>query len=46
MKEMFRYSYYGVAIPKNQFTDNVPSDWKPNELGEYSWGGYKATEID
>lgn len=42
----YNYFYYGTAIPKRQFIDNVPENWEDeiDEFGEYSFGGYRAVE--
>ena len=45
-EKSFNYYYNGVAIPKDQFVESVPSNWR-NELdehGEYSYGYYRAIE--
>lgn len=42
----YTYAYNGVAIPRNQFVESVPSSWENeiNEYGEYSYGYYRAVE--
>lgn len=42
----YNYFYYGQAIQKSQFLENVPENWEEDvdEYGEYSWGGYRAIE--
>jgi len=44
----YNYYYNGKPIPKAQFLAAVPANWEDevNENGEYSWGYYKAVEID
>ena len=44
----YNYYYFGAAIPKSQFIDNVPSDWEDDydELKGYSWGGYRANKLE
>ena len=44
----FNYFYFGTPVTKSQFESEVPENWQDevDELGEYSWGGYRATEID
>jgi hypothetical protein len=44
----YNYYYYGQAIQKAQFLNSVPENWEDeiNELGEYSFGGYRAIERD
>ena len=43
----YKYFYYGRFIFKDLFEKAVPENWE-NEIinGTYSWGGYKAVEID
>ncbi len=45
-EKRFNYFYNGVAIPKSQFIESVPSNWKSelDEYGEYSYGYYRAIE--
>ena len=40
----YNYFYYGQSISKEQFINEVPDGWENevNELGEYSWEGYRA----
>jgi hypothetical protein len=42
----YNYFYYGQAIPRAQFIAAVPANWESevDELGEFSWGGYRAIE--
>jgi len=42
------YSYDGLPITKDQFEKNVPKNWEKdvNEFGVYSYGYYKAKEIE
>jgi hypothetical protein len=44
----FNYFYNGQPITKSAFLNNVPDNWEDNvnEYGEYSWGYYRASEID
>lgn len=44
----FNYFYYGTAIQKSRFDDNVPENWQDelDKYGEYSYGGYRAVERD
>jgi hypothetical protein len=44
----FNYFYNGQPITKSAFLNNVPDNWEDNvnEHGEYSWGYYRASEID
>jgi hypothetical protein len=44
----YNYFYYEQAIPKTEFTENVPENWsdETDEYGEYSYGGYRAVERD
>lgn len=43
----FNYFYDGRAISKSQFISNVPENWVYEvEDGEYSYGSYKAIQID
>ena len=44
----YNYFYYGQAITKQDFENNVPDDWESNvdEFGQYTYGGYRATERD
>ena len=42
----YNYFYNGQPIPKSQFL-SVPENWEEEvENGEYSWGYYRATEIE
>ena len=45
MKE-YNYSHYGQTISRSVFIHAVPDNWENevDELGEYSWGGYRAQE--
>ena len=42
------YFYYGMPIPKGNFLKSVPENWEDevDEYGCYSWGGYRAVDID
>lgn len=44
----YNYFYYGTPIFKAQFIANVPENWESeiNEYGEYSYGGYRAIEVE
>ena len=44
----FNYYYNGQPITKSAFLNNVPDNWENevDEYGEYSWGYYRASEID
>ena len=44
----FIYFYYGRAIPRAIFINNVPKNWqnKLDKYGTYSWGGYKAYTLE
>lgn len=43
----YNYFYYGQPITKNDFLNNVPDNWKSEIVnGEYSYGGYRATQRD
>ncbi len=44
----YNYFYNGQAIKKSEFLSKVPSDWERNldEQGDYSWGYYKAIQLD
>lgn len=48
MKGKFNYFYNCTPISLKNFLANVPEDWEDNvnEYGEYSWGYYRASEID
>ena len=43
----YNYFYDSKPITKEQFMQSVPEDWE-NEIenGEYSWGYYRAVEIE
>lgn len=47
MKE-YNYFYAKQPIPKSQFISCVPENWEEevDEYGEYSYGYYKAIEIE
>ena len=41
------FFYNGQPIPKSQFSKAVPENWESEvEDGEYSWGYYRASEIE
>jgi hypothetical protein len=43
----YNYFYNGQPIPKSQFLSVVPENWENEvENGEYSWGYYRAIEIE
>jgi hypothetical protein len=43
----YNYFYDGQPITKKQFEDAVPENWEKDvENGEYSWGYYRAVEIE
>ena len=43
----YNFFYNGQAISKEIFLANVPKDWESQvENGEYSFGYYRATEIE
>jgi len=43
----YNYYYGRQPIPKSQFTSAVPKEWEKDvKNGEYSWGYYKAVEIE
>lgn len=43
----YNYSYYKTPISKSNFEANVPKNWIDEiENGEYSWGGYRASEVE
>ena len=44
----YNYFYNGTPIQKSAFLNNVPDNWENevDEYGEYSWGYYRASEID
>lgn len=43
----YNYFYNGQPIPKDQFLTAVPENWEDEvENGEYSWGYYRAVEIE
>jgi len=44
----FHFFYNGTPIQKSEFLKHVPENWEDNvnEYGEYSWGYYRASEID
>jgi hypothetical protein len=44
----FNFFYNGTPICESNFLANVPENWEDNvnEYGEYSWGYYRASEID
>jgi hypothetical protein len=43
----YNYFYNGQSITRKEFENNVPEDWQKevNELGEFSWGYYRAIEL-
>lgn len=49
-KNMKRFNYYydGTAIPKERFLQAVPENWQEelNKYGEYSYGSYRAVEVE
>ena len=44
----YNYFHFGQSVTGSEFRANVPENWEEelNELGEYSWGGYKAVKLD
>lgn len=42
----YNFFYYDTAIPKSQFIAAVPANWESelDEYGEYSYGGFRATQ--
>ena len=45
--EAYNFFYNGQSIPKSQFLKAVPENWESEvEDGEYSWGYYRALEIE
>lgn len=44
----YNYFYDGTAITKAQFEEAVPENWENeiDECGTYSYGYYRATEIE
>ena len=44
----YNYFYNGTPITRAQFEAVAPIDWEENcdELGDYSYGYYRATLID
>jgi hypothetical protein len=44
----YNYFYDKQPITKEEFEKNVPKNWQDevNEFGQYSYGYYRATEID
>jgi len=43
----YNYFYYGRPIPKANYLKAVPENWEDEvDDGIFSWGGYKAVEID
>jgi hypothetical protein len=43
----YNYFYYGMPIPRAEFIKAVPSSWQDEVInGTYSWGGYRAIDID
>lgn len=43
----YNFFYNGQPIPKSQFLKAVPENWESEvEDGEYSWGYYRASEIE
>ena len=43
----YNYFYDGQPIPKDRFLKAAPEDWESEVVdGEYSWGYYRAVEID
>ena len=46
-EKRYIFSYYGSPIPKANFLKSVPENWESKvENGEFSWGGYRASEIE
>jgi len=43
----YNYTYYGTAIQKSRFEENVPKDWEDeyDDIKGYSYGGYDAVEV-
>lgn len=43
----YNYTYYGAAIQKSRFEQNVPKNWEKeyDELNGFSNGGYRAIEV-
>ena len=48
LKARFNYFYSGTPIPKVNFEKSVPKNWMDelDQSGEYSYGYYKATQLD
>ena len=44
----YNYFYNGTPITKRQFLQAVPANWEEevNGYGEYSYGYYRAEEMD
>jgi hypothetical protein len=49
----YNYFYYGQAITRSEFINNVPENWEENiknfneySYGGYNYGGYRAIEIE
>jgi hypothetical protein len=43
----YNYFYDGRPIQKEQFVKGVPETWENDIInGEYSWGYYRAVEIE
>jgi len=46
-KRKYNYFYNERPIPFNNFIKNVPKDWEKEIVdGEYSYGYYRASELD
>ena len=47
-EKKYNYFYYNTPILKSLFVANVPENWEEevNEYGEYSFGGYRAVEVE
>ena len=46
---MKKYNFFHFFIPimESEFTTNVPDNWESEVVdGYYSWGGYRASEIE
>ena len=42
----YNYTYYGYAILKSLFEFNVPKNWEREYDKGYSYGGYRAVEVE
>ena len=44
----YNFFYYGMPISRAEFLKAVPNNWQDevDEYGTYSWGGYRAVNID